>query len=256
MAKKTKSSVKKTKKKSGTKTRSSSSKNLLDRQLLSKIDKVLSIEKQILNKEISIEKKEESIERIEGDIESKEERIRSMDISEIAISKDEMKEIKKVEALEQKGISEIEKLERLEKEIKTEVSQHPLKKITYHDFVKSIIGAFFGIVGHFAFIYGTHIAENISYLRATMLYLISFAIAVGFIYFSGFRKVKEYHAWKIIPLRVITIYLVSLTVVTVVLFVFGYADLSHGVGKIYKDVGAISILAILGACAADLVGKE
>ncbi|NJL44024.1 MAG: hypothetical protein HC945_01725, partial [Nitrosarchaeum sp.] len=109
---------------------------------------------------------------------------------------------------EKKQMSELAELESLEKEIAQEVRAKPLARITHRDFYKAIIGAFFGIVGHFSFFYGTKIAHEADFTlgRAILLYVVSFVLAVLFMYFAGFRKVDR-QVWKYLPWRVGVIYL-------------------------------------------------
>jgi uncharacterized membrane protein len=151
-------------------------------------------------------------------------------------------------------LSELDKLERLEEEIKKDVSPHPLSRITYHDFTKGLIGAFFGVVGHFAFIYGHHIAEGLTITRATVLFIVSLLLLIIFLYFSGFRRIKEYN--KYLPLRVAVIYCTALLVATAVLFLFGILHYPPHFDEIYTNLSAVSILAVMGAATADLIGGE
>ncbi len=165
---------------------------------------------------------------------------------------EQLREEKKVEFEEEEQLAE---LKDLEKDLKKDIKQSALGKITFRDFTKSLIGALFGILGHFAYHLGPEIAEHISMPRASLLYLASFLVAVMFVYFAGFRKVdKKYIMW--LPVRVIVIYVTSLAVIVAVLFLFG--DLHFGVHweEAFKTVSAISLLAVLGASAADLIGKE
>ena len=179
--------------------------------------------------------KEESISREEKRIEQKEEEI---------------------EQLEQSGLDELKKLEKLERKVSQEVSPHPLLKITYQDVIRSAIGSLFGILGHFSFFYGVEIAEKISLTRATVLYLISLLVIFGFMYYSGFRKVKEIKILSFIPIRALIIYFTALSVVLLVLLVFDFINLSSHWEMIYKAVSTISLLAVLGAATADLLGHE
>lgn len=162
---------------------------------------------------------------------------------------------KKLLKAEKEELEDLEELKKLEKDIKKELKTSPLKRVTLKDISKSIIGAFIGIMGHFAFFYGVKISHDISMMRASMLYLVSFLIGSMFIYYSGYRQVKESKSLKFIPLRIITIYLTAMAVVVFVLFLFGFVTLETHFNEIYKSVAAISILAVLGACTADLIGK-
>ncbi len=163
-------------------------------------------------------------------------------------------EEEKIELLEEKELEELERLEKIEKEIEKEVKKSPLKKITYKDAIRSGIGALIGIVGHFSFFYGLEIAERISMIRATFLYIISFIMCYLIVYASGFRKVKSLRSF--VPIRAIVIYSVAIFVIIFILFVFGFIDIHTPFEKIFKTVGTISLMAVLGASAADLVGGE
>ena len=164
-----------------------------------------------------------------------------------------MREEKKIELLEEAELAELKKLER---EVKRGAMPHPLTKITSRDVIRGSIGALFGTVGHFAFFYGVEIAENISVARATLLYIISFIVCFVFMYYSGFRKVKEINAFHFMPIRVIVLYVVALAVVTLTLLAFGFLDFSSPFIQIYKTVSTNSLLAVLGAITADIVGKD
>ena len=195
---------------------------------ISKIDEVLKNQKNILKKISRIEKEE----------------------------KEELEKEENIELEEAKEFNELEKIEDMEKNLEKELKIKPLKKITYKDFYKSVIGAFFGILGHFSFFYGVEIAHNITVLRASALYVIAFIIGLIFLYMTGFRKVEKNPAWHILPLRLFIIYFTSIVVVIIVLFVFDFISLATPFIETYKIVATISILAVMGAVAADLIGKN
>ena len=164
-----------------------------------------------------------------------------------------LREEKKIEAMEHK---EFKELESLKKELKKDVGSHPLTRITRADLVRSVIGALIGTVGHFAFFYGIEIADKISMVRATFLYLLSLLVCFLFMYYSGFRKVKEIRIFRFIPIRVLVVYVISLIVVIGTLFVFGFLDGASPFELIYKATSTTLLLAVLGASTADILGKE
>lgn len=151
--------------------------------------------------------------------------------------------------------SQFSELEDIERSIKADVRKRPLSKVTSKDFTKAVVGAFLGVVGHFAFFYGTKIASELSMTRATILYIVSLALAVLFMYFTGFRRIDR-RLWIYMPIRVITIYVTSLLVIVFVLTIFGFIDGQSDPSLIYRIVGSISIMAVLGASAADLIGRD
>lgn len=150
---------------------------------------------------------------------------------------------------------ELKSLKSLKAEVSKEIGPHPLTRITRADLVRSTVGALIGTVGHFAFFYGVELAEKLSFVRATSLYLISVIVCFGFMYYSGFRKVKEIRVFRFIPIRVLVVYLISLLVVIATLFIFGIISFGTGLFQIYKIVSTTLLLAVLGASTADILGK-
>ncbi len=164
-----------------------------------------------------------------------------------------LREERKIESLEEQ---ELRKLEQLQREVTRGSGSHPLTKITRADIVRSIIGALIGTVGHFAFFYGAELAGRISVTRATALYLLSLIVSFFFMYYSGFRKVKEIRIFRFIPLRVMVVFVISILVVIATLFIFGFINTHTTLLEGYKIVAATLLLAVLGASTADILGKE
>ncbi|MDP4012677.1 MAG: DUF2391 family protein [Candidatus Nanoarchaeia archaeon] len=181
--------------------------------------------------------------------------ITKLEREQIQLEKQQLQEQKKMQVLEKRQLEELAKLEKLEKEIRSEVRPHPLRDITYRDLIKATIGSIVGMVAHFTFIEGVHIAETITIARASILYLLSFFLGGSLLYLTGFRKVKQKLVLKILPLRLTVIYLTALVWIVLVLFTFGIVDLTTQFNEIYKQVAVISIIAVIGASAADLIGE-
>src|SRR3990167_3951458 len=89
-----------------------------------KVDEVLKLEKRQIKEEKLLKKGEDEVTQLE-------------------------KQQLKVLASEEE---ELKKIEQFEKEIRKEVGSHPLTKITIKDLGKGMIGAFIGIVSHYAFL--------------------------------------------------------------------------------------------------------
>jgi len=164
------------------------------------------------------------------------------------IATQETKELKEEE-------QELKKLEIIEKKIKQKVEAHPLKKITYHDIAKGALGAFIGIVAHYTVIYGVHIAEEITVTRATLLFFLAYALGGVFLYATGFRKVSTRLMW-FLPVRLTVLYIISLFMAVAVLYLFFPDFTHHFFWEGYKQVAAVTLTALIGACTADLIGKE
>ena len=188
---------------------------------------ILAEEKKVEGKINGVEKKEEEIEKKETAIISEE---------------------KKIE-------KETEKVQKLEKEIKKEVTQKPLTKFNVKDLNKGIIGAFIGVVAHFAFIYGKEIAKSISATRATVLFVFSYLLIIILMYETGYREIKEKRWLGILPIRATVIFLTSIMVILIIFFLFNQINLSDLTG-LYKQIAVTSVLASLGAGTADLIGRD
>lgn len=188
---------------------------------------ILAEEKKVEGKINGVEKKEEAIEKKEAAI---------------------IKEEKKIER-------ETEKVEKIEKEIRKEVSPKPMAKFNIKDLNKGIIGAFIGVVAHFAFLYGKEIAKNISTLRATVLIVFSYLLIIILMYETGYREIKEKKLLGLLPIRATVIFLTSIIVVLIIFFLFNQINLSDLTG-LYKQIAVTSVLAALGAGTADLIGRD
>ena len=169
------------------------------------------------------------------------------------LEEEQIKEEKEVKGLEKRELKNLKDIEALEKEIKSKVTKKPLGKITYKDLGKATIGAFIGLVSHFTIIEGAEIAEAFTTTKATSFLILSYIVGMIILYYTGFRKVKTKKFLVILPLRLTVIFIVTLGVITATLAAFG---LIHGPVLWYKQVAAASLPAIIGACAADLIGEE
>lgn len=197
--------------------------------------------------ELEIIAEEKKVERKINDVEKEEEEIEKKE-TEIA------SEEKKIE-------KETEKVEKLEKEIKKEVIAQPLTKLNIKDLNKGIVGAFIGVVAHYAFIYGKALAQYISTTRATLLFVFSYLLIIILMYETGYRDIKEKRLLGILPRRATVIYATSLIVIIVIFFLFNMINLSSltnlsSLATLYKEMAVTSVLASVGAGTADLIGKD
>ena len=165
--------------------------------------------------------------------------------------------LEKDRTVEKKEISEeLSKIEMLERGIKEELTVHPLKKVTHRDVTKGILGAFFGVVGHFSFAEGARIAKDLTLDRSILLLTSSFILITLLLYFAGFKKVRDEFFMKVLPIRAIVIYFSAIITTIAVLFLYGEVNTATPLTIIFNDVAAISVLASLGAGTADLLGKN
>ena len=176
---------------------------------------------------------------------------KKVESGEADIKKEEIKiigEEKKVE-------KEAERVEAAEKEIKKEMTEKPLTSLTMHDINKGIIGAFIGVVAHFAFIYGRQIAKDITTARAAVLIIFSYVLIVMLMYETGYRDIKEKRLFGILPKRATAIYVTSLVVIPLIFFLFNQLNLSDPV-DLFKQIAVSSVFASIGAGTADIIGKS
>ncbi len=175
----------------------------------------------------------------------------------IKLEKRSLEEEEDTQRLERQELRDLDDLEEdideLEAKIKKELGVKALGKITLKDISKGIVGAFIGIVSHFAFFEGAHIAEGISNFRALLILITSFLVGLIFIYFTGYRKVRKIKLLTFVPLRVTVIYFTAILVIVFVLYIYGIIEHST-TNLLFRQVGVISLPAMLGASAADLIG--
>jgi uncharacterized membrane protein len=195
-----------------------------------KLDKILSVENRLLHEEQKVEREEKKIESEELGMEK---------LSDT---------LKKEEC-------DIEKLEKIEEEIKAEVGTHPLAQVTLKDVTKGFIGAFIGLAIHYTFVYGVEIAQNMTMMRATIMYPLTFLVGLLFIYATGFRKVQDTKLLVYMPIRLFILYICSLIMSILVLYLF-YPEFGQSFEISYKMVAGVMLAAVVGACTADLLGKE
>ena len=180
-----------------------------------------------------------------------EQKVRQVEQEERSIGQEEAK----IEREEHKIEQETEKVEKLQHEIKHEVMSQPLKKFNIKDVNKGIIGAFIGVVAHFAFIYSKEVSKDISVVKATVIILFSYFLIVILMYETGYRDIIEKKILGILPTRATVIFGTSLLVVLMIFFLFNQINLDDPVG-LYKQIAVTSVLASLGAGTADLIGRH
>ncbi len=156
---------------------------------------------------------------------------------------------------ERKLEEETKKIESVERDIKSELQDKPLTKVSLKDLNKGIIGAFIGVVAHFSFVYGKEIAKGISYPRAALLLFFSYFLVIILMYETGYRNVRDKKIFAVLPARATVIFLTSIAVIIVIFFLFDQVDFKN-LGELYKQIAVTSVLASLGAGTADLIGKN
>lgn len=211
------------------------------RMINKKLDTILQKQNDVSHEEQAIEGEERRIEQEQQTLAQEQEHLRGYQ--------------RESKQFHEKELSELERLEVLEKQIEKNVLDHPLRKITYQDVARGVVGSFFGAVAHYTFIYGLEIAEHISLLRASFLFVLTFVIGGVFLYLTGFRKIKDKRILLFLPLRLFVLYMTALIVTTIVLYVFMPA-FGHDLVESYKAVSTVSLIAMIGAVTADLLGKE
>jgi len=209
------------------------------KSLNDKLNLILSNQKKILSNESKILGDEELVLEEEKKIEN-----------------DDKKSIRN-EKLELKDEGEVlDELSKLENEFKVNVISSPMKNITKRDLAKGFVGAFVGVISHFAFVEAAHVATTLNFIQSTVLYLVAFLIIVLMLYYSGFRNIEKHIVAKFMPLRAVVLYSVSIFTILFVNILFGKLHLPLNFLDIYNLVAASIILAVMGAGTADLLGKN
>ena len=161
-----------------------------------------------------------------------------------------------VKLLRQEGeeLSGLEKLQAIQRELARSVEPHPLRRLTLRDIAQGTVGAFFGVLAHFTFFYGVKVAEQISIARAVLLIPLSLVIGAIFLYSTGFRKVPRKYLWYL-PIRLFALQVVAVVMAVIVLAIF-QPSFAQDAGESFKQVATVSLIGLLGAITADLIGKE
>jgi len=170
----------------------------------------------------------------------------------------EKKLVETEEVIHKEELEELEKLQELkayEREVLEEVGPHPLKRINYKDIAKGSVGAFIGVAAHYTFVYGVKVAGQIDVFRATLLFPIAFILGGVFMYLTGFRKIKDPKLMSFLPIRLMVLYVVAILTASLSLLLFNpgfFLDF----WVTYKQIATVTLSATIGACTADLIGKE
>lgn len=201
-----------------------------------KLDTILRNQKKILSNEAKILGEEEKI--LE-----KEEHIESLEDEEL---------IKEDREFEQ-GKGTYDSLLELQKKLESQ-NKKSLQKVTKKDFFKGFIGAFIGVMSHFAFLKAVDVSYELSFLRATALFIVAAVIIVTMLYYTGFQRVRKKLLLHFIPLRASILYFVSIITILFVNFLFGQIQ-NYSFMTLYNLIAANIILAVIGAGTADLIGR-
>ena len=233
--------AKKTVRKAAKKTARSVGAKKTTRKPRGKLDAILRQQEMILKNETALKREEDSI--------------KSLEQKELSMERQALAGEKEEQHTEHATEAELVKLEALENEVKQSVREHPLKRVTLKDLMKGIVGAFVGVVVHFTFTYGVEVADRISTARATLLLFLTFLIGAGFLYGTGFRKMEDNKFLWLVPYRAVVLYATAI-IVTVATLGFFYPQFFADLNLAYRQVAVVNLSAVIGACTADLIGRE
>jgi uncharacterized membrane protein len=220
----------------------------------------------ILAQQRTILKNEEQIKKSESAIKSEEHRIERLEAQGVKLERETLKEERKeghatsktekatLAAIGEENV-ELKRLEQLEEDIKKDVQPHPLTRVTTRDVAKGLVGAFIGVVVHFTFTYGVELAEHLTTQRAAFLYIFTLVIGGVFLYATGFRKIDHKSTWWLLPWRLLVLYSAAI-VVTVATVGFFYPAHFMDPSLAFRDIAVINLSAVIGACTADLIGRD
>jgi uncharacterized membrane protein len=194
-----------------------------------------------LSKGKTIRQQEVEIERLEQDVERKEKEILH---EEQVILRTEKQLLVKGEQIRKEAQVIYEKLH-----------LPPLRKVTRLDINKGIIGAFFGLVSHFAFLSSGRVIDAMTLPRAFLVLALTYAVGFIMIERTGYRVIREQRYLGFIPARVTVIYLTALIVSLFVLILFDQIH-SFYIPELIKTLAVTSLLAIPGAAGAHMLGRH
>jgi len=167
----------------------------------------------------------------------------------------EQEELSKEDINQKTEEEALAELVKLEKQLKNN-NYDPIRTITKRDVFKGFVGAFAGLMSHFAFSKGYDLGSHLSLYQATVLYVVAFVVINIMLYYTGFRKVQKHLIMKFMPLRAIILYSVSILTILLVYILFGKVHLPIQFTEIYTVIGSSITLAVMGAGTADLIGNH
>lgn len=197
-------------------------------ELNDKLDLILKNQKKILENEEKILKEEVKIEKLED------------------------QELKKEDLNQETEEEALDELLKIEKEIIK--NNNPIKNITRKDLFKGFVGAFAGLMGHFAFSKGFELGTSLTIYQATVLYIVAFFVINVMLYYTGFKKIQKKLILKFMPIRATILYTVSIFTILLVYLLFGKLHFPVHFWELYKVIGSSITLAVMGAGTADLIG--
>lgn len=213
----------------------------ISRSALRKEETIRKNEEILVQEGKEILEEEKIIDTLEHEVEKKERAILRHE-HKIAHTEEEL--LKKEELIRQEA-----------QKILHKVHEPPLRKVSRMDINKGVIGAFFGLVSHFAFLSSGRVIDAITLPRAFLILVMSYTIGYIMIERTGFRAIQEQRYLKIIPARVTVIYLTSLIVSLFVLILFDQLHDFH-LDHLIKTLAVTSLLAIPGAAGAHMIGHK
>jgi len=170
---------------------------------------------------------------------------------ETAIEREELE----IETGEKSHLEKLHEIETFARTMKEELGVHPLLKITHRDVAKGSIGAFFGVAAHYTFVYGVKVAHQIGMVRATITFVLAYLVGAVFLYLTGFRTVKVERVALFLPFRLTVLYVTAIVTAFGVLWLF-QPDFLHSFEGAFKALATVTLSATIGACTADLIGRE
>lgn len=160
-----------------------------------------------------------------------------------------------IETKEKSHLDKLHEIESFARQMKEELGVHPLLKITHRDVAKGSIGAFFGVAAHYTFVYGVKVAHQIGMVRATITFILAYLVGAVFLYLTGFRTVKMERVAVFLPFRLTVLYVTAIITAFFVLWLF-QPDFMHSFENAFKTLATVTLSATIGACTADLIGRE
>ena len=194
-----------------------------------------------LDKSEKIYSEETKIDDLEKEVENKEKRI--------------LRHEKKIAATEKELLANEEEIRQEAARIFHKVHEKPLRKVTRADVNKGVIGSFFGLVSHFAFLTSGLVINDISLIRAVLILVMSYLVGYVMIEKTGYRVVREQRYFNFIPARVTVIYITALLSSLFVLVLYKQIADYH-IEYLIKTIAVTSLLAIPGAAGAHMLGHN
>jgi len=137
--------------------------------------------------------------------------------------------------------------------VKLKLNKKKKNKITFKDLTKGFIGATTAVLSAYTFSFAFDLAKELSIFRSSVILIVAFLIILIILYHTTFKEIKS---TKLIFIRSIMLYMVSIFAVILVNMIFGLITINSTFFETYRIVASSMVIGVMGASIADILGER